>query len=262
VLNVPIPRVPALPTDPAGVSQLFEAEVHRTVVSLHQSVDRRARWLRTLLDQDITSTPNRRRHNVLARKGGSHAGQGWPWRFNVTADGNGWWPSFSRVVAAEARGGEPRGRLGAIYQAYVGGQSFDSLGPEAPAPLSPGARTFWLRFTLSPAEAAEYHADDTFRPGIPAAAIEVQSLALAAVPPENTYSIWVPWVDVPPAAPPAARNPTYHFSLWFRFSHYWHRNVAPEESSSSSSLASSSSSGQSSSGQSSSDSATSKPVVL
>jgi hypothetical protein len=264
MIPIRVPDVPSLPADPAGVTPQFEAELHRAVLELHQGADRRARWFRGLVDQDITSTTSRRRHSVLATRGGKTAGRQWPWRFNVTADGNGWWPAFSRAMVATGAGGGGRGQLATLWEPQVGGQGFDSLGPEAAAPLSPGARTFWLRFTILDTEAAQYHSGDTFRPGILATAVEVINLALGALPPESPLSIYVPWVDVPPAAPPAARNPTYHFSLWFRFSHYWHR---PAESpglshSRSSSSSSGSSSSESPSRDSSSPSSSGKPIVL
>jgi hypothetical protein len=260
MIPIKVPTVPALPTDPDGVSPLFEADVHRAVIELHMGAERRARWFRGLVDQDVTSTTSRRRHSVLATRGGKTFGRQWPWRFNVTADGNGWWPAFSRALVASAAGGAGRGQLATLWEPQVGGLGFDDIGPDAPAPLSPSARTFWLRFSILNTAGAEYHAGDTFRPGILSSNVEVVNLALGALPSELPLSIYVPWVDVPPAAPPAARNPTYHFALWFRFSHYWHRTG--EEPGLSTSRSSSSSSESSTPDSSGSSSSSGKPVVL
>lgn len=257
MITLQIPRLPSLPAGNDEPGPLFEGELHRAVAEAHYVAARRAKWLDSFKDIDVTSTPSRRRHTALARGSGSHSGLSWPWKFNVSLDGNQWWPSPSRAIAAEA------GQIGSLFQPVADGQAFDSLGPENPLPLSPGARTFWVKVPLLATEDGEYSPGDTFRPAIPGGDIEIVNLAVASTPAETTTTVFIPWVDIPPAAPPAARNPTYHFSLWFRASHYWH--FVAEEPGLSQSISRSSSS-DSSSSQSSSDrssgSSSSKSIVL
>ncbi len=244
-----IPRLPSLPAADDGPGPLFEADLHRCVAEIHNVAQTRARWLASFMDIDITNSVSRRRHGALARGGGSHSGLSFPWKFNVTPDGNQWWPAPSRAIAADLT------NLGALFEPVASGVSFDTLGPENPLPLSAGARTFWVKIPLLVEEEAEYDPGATFRPAIPGGDIEIVNYALGADPPESSSTVFVPWVDIPPAAPPAARNPTYHFSLWFRASHYWH--FAAEEPGLSQSISRSSSSESPSDGSSSS-----KSIVL
>lgn len=257
-----IPKLPELPPPHEGFGRGFQAELHRCVVLLHESAQGRAKWFDTIRDFEVTSSLNRRRHGALGRFSGIRSGLPFPWRFNVSANGNSWWPSPSRAIAAEPGASGGRGNLGAIYEPVVAGVAFDQITAESPQSLALGARTFWLRVTLS--EELLYLDSDTFQPGIPAASIEVVNMALGDIPPESPTSIYVPWVDVPPAAPPEDREPSYHFALWFRFSHYWHIPPGPHDGSTSRSSSSSSpSSGSSSSPSSqSSSSPSSKSIVL
>lgn len=257
-----IPKVPSLPANPDQSLGPFEAELHRAVLILHQSALARDSWFNSLRNYRVVSTPNRRMHTSLGRASGLFGLPSIPWQFNVSADGNTWWPSPSRAIAATDAAGGGRGRLGEPYQPTASGQDFDTLSAENPLPLAVGARSFYLKFTLS--ADSVYCSDDTFQPGIPIADVEAVNVALGDVPAELPTSIFVPWADVPPAAPPAARIPTHHFALWFRFSHYWHPVAETAFSSSSSSSLSSQQSSHSSvdSSGSASKSPPGKPIVL
>lgn len=286
MLTSPDIPLPTLPAAGLGWQLLYAKDRAAAIATFQLHLDRRLKWLNNLERIELTDSESGLRRRCYGQTLGDFDPEStpgyFPWRFHIGAGGNVWWPTLSRALAATTT------RLCGIYTPTIGGIPLTSFNASNALPLGPGARTYALRVwrTTSRCEVD----DGDLAPVVPAA-IDVINYAFGSDPESTDGATIIPWVDVPPAAPSSSRVPTYHFSLWFRYSLYTgkpessasgggsglsnSRNSQSSQSmpsdisggggpgdSDSSSSSGSSGSGSSSSGSSGSGSHPGKPVVL
>jgi hypothetical protein len=225
-----LPTPPVLPAGNETPGPIWTGDLYRFLMQFQEATTRRAKWLESLMDLHVTNSTAAQKHSVLGRKIGTHlltASTQPPWTFNTTSDGNAWYPSRSRLIAATPGTSGVYGLLGGVYQPTAGGFLFDEVTVDNPLPLSPTARTFYVKVTVD--LDAEYFPGDFYTPGVPVS-VEVVDRLIFALPVDDFGVYFLPWCDIP-AATGGARIPTYHFSLWGRFAlyHTWHQFEEGEE---------------------------------